>query len=415
MIKAPLFRGSAAGVFYTASFVNALANGVTGPLYVVYLLFLHFTPAQIGMVLAAGRLSIIVFEFPTGLFADRYGRKKSLLVCFMLSSVLLVGWYLSTSFAQILALSILSGLAYTFQSGAKESLMIDALKLKNSDDLRNRAFVRVGSWGNVGFVAGGVLAALLSFFALRSIWLAAAICNGVLFFLFVFGVRESECIPASDAGRERPRWSEAVVSHAKIFLAAGKNAIRSLSVSRPLRSLLGIAIFFSFATAVYGLAYPVYFKQGLHMPNYLFGLLGSVSALVGIAGMLAGEKMCARKGYLFALRIFAFLLILSFAALGFFKTAGAALIIFAVIETLIHGWYPLYQSFFNKFVPDAVRASVLSLQSITILAAIACGEIAAGAVLAFTSPSSMIQYGVLPLFVILLMLRKKRFQNGHAG
>ena len=395
-------------IFYAASFVNSLASGVTGPLMVIYLLFVRLTPAQIGILLAAGRLAMIIFEFPTGIFADRYGKRRSLLISFALSSVLLLGWFVSSSFFQFFVLSILSGLAYTFQSGAKESLMIDTLQLADKDNLRNRVFVRTGSWGNAGFVIGGILAALLSFFALRSIWLAAAVCNVVLFLLFLLGVRKKTPLdlhtePLQPYGS---RGKEVATPHIGHFFTVSKDAIQSLFASSSLLRLLGVAVFFSFATAIYGLAYPVYFKQILDLPDYMFGVLGSVSAIVGIAGMFMGEKICAQRGHLFALRMFILSLSLSFVALGFFRVVSVTIFVFVIIETLIHGWYPMYQSFFNKFVASSVRASIISLQSVVSLLAIAGGELTAGVLISAAPPPTVIEYSSLLLLITLLFLKK---------
>ena len=400
-------------IFYAASFVNSLASGVTGPLMVIYLLFVRLTPAQIGILLAAGRLAMIIFEFPTGVFADRYGKRKSLLISFALSSALFLGWFASSSFFQFFILSILSGLAYTFQSGAKESLMIDVLQLADKDNLRNRVFVRTGSWGNAGFVIGGILAALLSFFALRSIWLAAAVCNVVLFLLFLLGVRKNAPLglntePLQPYGLWR---KEAATSGISCFFTISKDAIWSLFSSGPLLRLLGVAVFFSFATAIYGLAYPVYFKQILNLPDYMFGVLGSVSAIVGIAGMFMGEKICAHRGPLFALRMFVFSLSLSFVALGFFRVVSVTIFVFVIIEALIHGWYPMYQSFFNKFVASDVRTSIISLQSVVSLMAIAGGELAAGVLISAAPPPIVIEYSSLLLLITLLLLIKMRPQK----
>ncbi len=397
-----------ARIFYAASFVNSLASGVIGPLMVIYLLFVRLTPAQIGILLAAGRLAMIIFEFPTGIFADRYGKRRSLLISFALSSVLLLGWFVSNSFFQFFVLSILSGLAYTFQSGAKESLMIDVLQLADKDNLRNRVFVRTGSWGNAGFVIGGMLAALLSFFALRSIWLAAAACNVVLFLLFLLGVRKKTHLDLNTEPLQpyELRRKEAAAPGIGHFSTISKDAMRSLFSSDPLLRLLGVAVFFSFATAIYGLAYPVYFKQILDLPDYMFGVLGSVSAIVGIAGMFMGEKICAQRGHLFALRMFILSLSLSFVALGSFKVASVTIFVFVIIETLIHGWYPMYQSFFNKFVASSVRTSIISLQSVVSLLAIAGGELAAGVSISVAPPPIVIEYSSLLLLITLLFFKK---------
>jgi len=101
-------------IFYLSSFISSLYNGIIGSLFVVYLLAINFNPAQIGITLAAQRISIIVFEIPTGIFADRYGRKKSVLISFFLFSILFLIWFFAKNFYLLILISMMGGLAYTF-------------------------------------------------------------------------------------------------------------------------------------------------------------------------------------------------------------------------------------------------------------------------------------------------------------
>jgi MFS family permease len=151
-------------IFYLTSLLNSLANGFIGPLFIVYLLSINFNPAQIGILLATERLTNVIFEFPTGIFADKYGRKKSILLSFLLTSLIFIFWFFSKDFYFLLVLSIFWGIAYTFQSGAKESLMIDSLKLDDNDSLRTKVFSKISIFGQVGFIIGSIIAASLAFF-----------------------------------------------------------------------------------------------------------------------------------------------------------------------------------------------------------------------------------------------------------
>jgi len=398
-----------ARVFYVTSFISSLASGAIGPLMVVYLLSVGLNPLQIGMVLAGGRIAIMLFEFPTGTFADRYGRKLSVLVAFALSSLVLVGWFFSTTFVQWLAFSALFGIAFTFQSGAKESLMLDSLKIADDDAKRNYVYVRVGSWGNVGFVVGGLVAAGLALFWLPSIWLAAAVCNVALFFMFLVWVKEPKLtgisnVPVGSIQMHSTPWSGKLVLHIQSLADIGRGAIRAVMASKALLKMFGVVMLFSLVIALYGLAYPIYLKQLFSLPNYMFGLLGAVFGLTGILGMLFGEKMVKYRGSFFALRAFVILLSVLFIILGFFQMIAVVLLLLVTIEMLIYGWYPVYQSLFNKYVPNAMRASVLSLQSIAILMATAVGEMLSGRLIQFSSSFQVILYGGLLLLPILALL-----------
>jgi len=181
-----------AWVFYLSSFISYFYNGIIGPLFVIYLLSINLNAAQIGVILSVQRIATIIFEIPTGVFADRHGRKKSLLISFFLFSLLSLIWFFTQNFYLLICLSVMGGFAYTFQSGAKESLLIDSLNLKDNDIQRNKIFARLSVIGYSGFLLGGLAAAGLAFYFLKSIWLVASFLNLILFLLFLFFVQEKK-------------------------------------------------------------------------------------------------------------------------------------------------------------------------------------------------------------------------------
>ncbi len=382
-------------IFYLSSFLNALSSGVVGPLLIVYLLTLNLSTAQVGLLLAIERGATIITEFPTGVFADKYGRRKSLLISFGLLALILTAWFFTKSYLVFIILSFCWGLAYTFQSGAKESFVIDSLNLANDDTSRNKVFSRLAAAGNFGLVIGGLIAAGLTLVSLRSIWLAAAVANGFLFLLFLTATHE---IPNSSDTKINRQGT------LKGFISSSLQSLRSISASRTISRLMGITIIVGLVMAIYGFSYPILFKT-LGLPLYYFGLLGSVAAILGITGALLGEKIVKRAGYRTSLTYLTFILIILFSIFGFTETLGVTILLFATIELTLHGWFPIYNSFLNKFIPNGLRSSLLSINSTLSLLALAGGELMAGALVMIVSPAQLIAWGGILLVIILLLLR----------
>lgn len=384
-------------IFYLTSFLNSLANGFIGPLFIVYLLSINFNPAQIGILLATERLTNVIFEFPTGIFADKYGRKKSILLSFLLTSLIFIFWFFSKDFYFLLVLSIFWGIAYTFQSGAKESLMIDSLKLDDNDSLRTKIFSKISIFGQVGFIIGSIIAASLAFFFIRYIWLAASLMNLILFFLFLFLAKEM----TSTHYNEKQFQLKEILKTAKDNL---KLALRT----RTILIFLIFTILVGIISSIYNLSYPIMFKQQMNLPNYYFGLLGSFSAAVGIMGTILAERLSRKRGYYFTLSFFSLALLTLFFAFGLSKILIFALLCFGLIELILFGWYPISQSLFNKFIPGEVRSGILSLASTISIIAIATGEITAGFLLHLISPNVLIILsGLLFVFIPPLILEIK--------
>ena len=105
---------------------------------------------------------------------------------------------------------------------------------------------------------------------------------------------------------------------------------------------------------------------------------------------------------------FAIILLGLYLLFGISSILWLTFIIFMMIELFINGWYPIFLSFFNKFIPSHIRTSVLSLESSASLAIIALGNILVGFLLTFLSSNILIIYsGFLFILIPILLLYVK--------
>lgn len=81
--------------------------------------------ASIGIVLSAFQVSKLLFEIPTGVIADRYGKKSSVTIGFILGICSLILMVILQNYYSFFIGMCISGLAYTFCSGALDSILID--------------------------------------------------------------------------------------------------------------------------------------------------------------------------------------------------------------------------------------------------------------------------------------------------
>src|ERR1051325_9227396 len=89
------------------------------------------TPVQLILVGTALEVSAFVFEVPTGIVADVYSRKLSIIIGYLLMGIgfLVEGFF--PSFLPILMAQVIWGLGYTFTSGATQ--MTCAIKIGRKD------------------------------------------------------------------------------------------------------------------------------------------------------------------------------------------------------------------------------------------------------------------------------------------
>jgi len=384
-------------IFYSASFLENLIDGIIGPLFFIYLLSIGFNPAQIGVLLAGERISAFVFEIPTGGFADKYGRKKSILISFSILFLIFILWFFTRNFFILFAASILWGIAHAFQSGAEKTLIIDSLDLTKNDEKRNKVFSHLSIVNNLGFLAGGLAGALLAFYFLNSIWLTASLICIVIFAIYFFFTQDKFFQPAAD--KKTKNIFRELVSLIKENLSFSfKNKLISI--------FLIITFIWTLSFSFYNLGYQMFFKKILEVPTYWFGILGSISALVGIAGAWGGEKTSGKFGFIPALCVFSAAISISLFFLGFSRTFILGLTAFVSIEIFSNGWNPIYLSFFNKFIPQEKRATLLSINSSVSTLSLAGGELLAGFLLSFLYPNYVIFISGLLFLITPIFLYK---------
>src|ERR1044071_5568421 len=96
------------------------------------------TPVQLILVGTALEISAFIFEVPTGIVADVYSRRLSIIIGYILMGLgfLVEGFF--PSFLPILLAQIIWGLGYTFTSGATQAWITDEI----GEDEANKLFLR---------------------------------------------------------------------------------------------------------------------------------------------------------------------------------------------------------------------------------------------------------------------------------
>lgn len=167
--------------FYLAEFLTGL-SAVSGAyifLYLVQDLQLHYMSIA-AIVFVSFFIGTMLFEIPSGIFADVYGRKRSVLLGggLFVAATLLVP-FLRNPFMLGLAF-FLMGVGAAFRSGANEAWPVDNLKHHGQARLVQAFQGKVVALRSFGQILGPLLAAfLVKYLALR--WLFAI--DGAFFLL----------------------------------------------------------------------------------------------------------------------------------------------------------------------------------------------------------------------------------------
>lgn len=360
-----------------------ISTGVTASVLTMVLLTHGATLQNVSLLLGAYSATVIAAEFPTGVFADRFGRKTAFVIAmgFLLASfcVLLT----ARDMPALILTMILQGLGRAFSSGSLDALAIDEAPDETGVIHVTARLSMLESAGlALGALAGGGLAGIGTRYAANI--LVNLGLSAILLCLALFAVREekpaarlpravanpSARAPVSACGDATPRTPNAPGEAAAVAQAAGLGAHLRESLSFVFQSGL-TRMLFSFA-ALSGFAMftvETYWQPALSALAAAPWMLGIVSFL-GFGSVMAGTRLTERAtsrnparsiGLLLAQKALygACLLLLALAA-----GVGAFIGAYMLAYLFLGGSSVVESALLNREAPSSRRASILSLFSL---------------------------------------------------
>jgi len=133
--------------------------------FILFLLESGMSYTQIGILYGAREIFINIFEIPSGIIADTYGRKTSLIASFFFYITSFIIFYLSSQFWLFMLAFILYGVADAFRSGTHKGMIMDYLKINNWSDQKIAYYGYTRSWSQKGSAISSLIAGILVFFS----------------------------------------------------------------------------------------------------------------------------------------------------------------------------------------------------------------------------------------------------------
>ncbi|MCB9809923.1 hypothetical protein H6771_03045 [Candidatus Peribacteria bacterium] len=110
-------------LLYLTSLFMGLGN-CWAPIMVLYQLqLIGMSMTQVMLGEAAFAASLVLLEVPTGIVADKYGRRTSLLLGRGIHAIGILLFALSQSFGGIILSQVIAGLGLALESGADDALL----------------------------------------------------------------------------------------------------------------------------------------------------------------------------------------------------------------------------------------------------------------------------------------------------
>jgi len=296
-------------------------------------------------------LFIFLFEVPTGIFADKFSRKKSIIagiVIFFIETVMMI---FAKGFLMFAVIFALTGIAVTFMTGSVEALIYDALKKQNQAFLMKKAMGNYGSSSLVGKFIAPVIGAYIARDLLPFQFI-------VLVYLTLFAIVIAFFLSLSlkDEGGTEIRPENP--SPMRIFL----EGIELMCSNKYLMRIILLDIFTT--PFIFELKYLS--QQNFKNAGISITILGFVFGLAILLSVLAKkyaykfERLLGMKRAIFLITIVPGVF---FASLAFISNPAWLIISFVLVRMLAEISGPLFSEYRNNHIPSVNRATAISLIS----------------------------------------------------
>lgn len=315
------------------------------------------TPVQLILVGTALELSAFLFEVPTGVIADVYSRRLSIIIGYILMGIGFLVEGLFPAFPPILLAQVIWGLGYTFTSGATQAWISDEI----GEEEANKLFIRATQIGLFASLIGMGLAAIIGAANVALPIQAGAIGVMSIGILLVFIMPESGFHPT-------PREDRNTWQHMWHTFGQGMQAVRA----RPrLVNIVFIGLFFGIYSEGFDRLWVKHLLDTFELPVLFGNNPVAFFAALRVAGtiftILAVRFVEKRVDSSSSLAIGRAMLIvtglISAAMLGFALSPFLLLSLglYLVIDAMRDVHIPLQTAWINHKLDSRVRATVHSM------------------------------------------------------
>jgi MFS family permease len=347
-------------IYLTLTLGNTLAASFIWGINTLFLLDAGLTNLEAFTANAFFTAGMVLFEVPTGVVADGWGRRAS----FLLGTVTLAVstylyyllWQLSAPFWAWAVVSVLLGLGFTFFSGAVEAWLVDALHFSayegNLETVLGRGQMVSGIAMLVGSAAGGVIAQATNLgvpFLLRV---------GVLLAMFAVAFLLMHDVGFTPERSPHPLQATRAVLTASIDGGLKNPPVRYIMLAAPFSAGVGIYVFYALQP----------FLLELFGDPRAYSIAGLAAAIVAGAEVVGGwlaptvrRLVRKRTTVLVATSALGGLLLM---ALGFTRLFWVALLLLTLWALVTAAATPVRQAYLNDMISSRQRATVLSFDSL---------------------------------------------------
>ncbi len=170
---------------------------MTLPYIAIYLAkAFHYDPLQIGLVVAASPIGYVFFSFIGGYLADRFGKKRMMVISLIVMSFFYFAFYLSEKISLLIVINLLIGFSRGSYESSSQSYLADKSHPDDRQLIYNTRYIILNACGALG----PFIAVYFAINANKELFLFAAIIFFVIALFIKFIIDESIINPENQIG-----------------------------------------------------------------------------------------------------------------------------------------------------------------------------------------------------------------------
>ncbi len=131
------------------------------PILTIYYQQRNLNFVQINSLWGIITASIFFAEIPTGLLADRFGRKTSMILALTFQLFGEIFFLFATNYFHFILISIIAGIGFGFQSGCSQALVYDSLQEEGREKEMKKTAGFIGAFYQAGHLIGAFASSLI--------------------------------------------------------------------------------------------------------------------------------------------------------------------------------------------------------------------------------------------------------------
>jgi len=315
-----------------------------GAFITIYYVELNFTILKIGILASVLWLSSFIFEIPSGIVADLYGRKTSIII----SNIFYFLWILFIGLSEKYYLFIFGvffcGIRLAFKSGSDTALLYDTLKELKKEKEFGKYIGKSISYLLIGIAVSAPIGTVLVKYTSMNFVICISLIPALISIILSFMLIEPKCFDKPD---KKPY----------------KHFKESLFTVLKTKKLLWLSIFFSSVSALFTIIFD-YFQIILNNFNLdisYFGFLLMFFLLISVIGSRKYSYIHSKIKDFKILKYLAIIFSISMILIGFLQNIFIFIFLFCIIELLYGIFMPLKEHFINDEIQSKNRATIFSI------------------------------------------------------